>query len=226
VGFIAISPVMTRETMSKHVWRNYTFCGAAPPHGTRERKGTPSVEAPLLTILFRLQASEALVFTLSSQQHPGASPNSTPSVSHAHYEPFSLFIVGGRDCSPYPGALGKADLADRTDESRPSLQVFVWVESHSSSVQSLLFPFRRIHFLRCCFPRLPNSMSKQGAYEMRVGADSSSLAEAAGSQDAMDMRRLGKKQELNVRAPRHEAIKISHPLTDHSETSTPSPSWV
>jgi hypothetical protein len=69
-------------------------------------------------------------------------------------------------------------------------------------------------------------MSKQGAYEMRVGADSSSLAEAAGSQDAMDMRRLGKKQELNVRAPRHEAIKISHPLTDHSETSTPSPSWV
>jgi hypothetical protein len=41
-------------------------------------------------------------------------------------------------------------------------------------------------------------MSKQGALEMRVGADSGSFTEGSGTQDAMDMRRLGKKQELNV----------------------------
>jgi hypothetical protein len=47
-------------------------------------------------------------------------------------------------------------------------------------------------------------MSKQDAFEMRVGADSSSSSED-GSQDAVDMRRLGKKQELNVRVPHSEA---------------------
>lgn len=47
---IVISPDMTREAMSPE----YAFCGAAPPYGSRERKGTPSVEAPLLTLLFRL----------------------------------------------------------------------------------------------------------------------------------------------------------------------------
>jgi hypothetical protein len=43
-------------------------------------------------------------------------------------------------------------------------------------------------------------MSKQGAFEMHLGAESGSgsFAEATGTQDAMDMRRLGKKQELNV----------------------------
>jgi hypothetical protein len=50
----------------------------------------------------------------------------------------------------------------RQDESRPSLQVFVWVEFHSSSVQSLLFPFRRIHFLRCCFPKTPEQHVQAG----------------------------------------------------------------
>jgi hypothetical protein len=113
-GFIAISPVMTREDM----WRKYTFYGAAPPHGSRERKGTPSVEAPLLTLLSRLQASEALVFTLSSQQHPGASPKSTSLADHAYHMSVSLFLVGGRDSSLYPGALGRADLADKTRVAR------------------------------------------------------------------------------------------------------------
>jgi predicted amino acid-binding ACT domain protein len=68
-------------------------------------------------------------------------------------------------------------------------------------------------------------MSKQGVFEMRVGTDSSSLTEGT-SHDAVDMRRLGKKQELKVRVQHHELIKLSHPLTKHSETSTPSPSWV
>jgi hypothetical protein len=114
VELVVISPDMTRETISPR----YAFCGAAPPYGRRERKGTPSVEAPLLTLLFRLQASEALVFTLSSQQHPGASPKSTSLADHAYHMSVSLFLVRGRDCSPYPGALGRADLADKTRVAR------------------------------------------------------------------------------------------------------------
>jgi hypothetical protein len=74
----------------------------------------------------------------------------------------------------------------------------VFVDFHLFSVSSLLFSSRRTHSLRCHFQRLPGNMSKQGAFEMRVGADSSSLTEATEGQDAMDMRRLGKKQELNV----------------------------
>jgi hypothetical protein len=67
-------------------------------------------------------------------------------------------------------------------------------------------------------------MSKQGVFEMRVGTDSSSLTEGT-SHDAVDMRRLGKKQELKVRVHHPEAFKTSQPLTKHSETSTPSPFW-
>jgi hypothetical protein len=141
------------------LWRKYAFCGAAPSHGTRQRRGTPSVEAPLLTLLFRLQASEALVFTLSSRQHPCASPNPTPSASHAHYVSLSLFVVGDRDCSPYPGALGKADLADRTRVARvfkclSRLSVF------SCSITAFLIPSYKT--LTLLFPKTPKQHVQAG----------------------------------------------------------------
>ena len=58
-------------------------------------------------------------------------------------------------------------------------------------------------------------MSKQGVFEMRVGTDSSSFSEGT-SHDAVDMRRLGKKQELKV--PAHAEVNgRSQELTDRPQ---------
>lgn len=66
-------------------------------------------------------------------------------------------------------------------------------------------------------------MAKQDVIEMRAAADSDSSTEV--NQDAVDMQRLGKKQELNVGIPHLEAPNRSYPLTTDSGISTPSPSW-
>jgi hypothetical protein len=70
--------------------------------------------------------------------------------------------------------------------------------------------------LPCDSSRPPSNMSKQGVFEMRVGTDSSSLSEGT-SHDAVDMRRLGKKQELKVRLSHAETKGHSQELTDRPQ---------